>query len=133
MRIVTAIFTIFSSMALWASVQTALQPSSAPVGTTLSLTLQSNEGAPRLMAFPTVPGITWMNQQPQSRSNVQIVNGRRTQTFQATYTLRATRVGKITLPVMRVHLPNRPNQRYSTPQLQVTATSVDKFAQLRLL
>jgi len=85
------------------------------------------------MAFPTVPGITWMNQQPQSRSNIQIVNGRRTQTFQATYTLRATRVGKITLPVMRVHLPNRPNQRYSTPQLQVTATSVDKFAQLRLL
>ena len=117
---------------LWCSYATAQTPQvtanvnarRVALGEQVVLRVQVSNGAAQPPpAIPRIPNVTVSG--PNKQNQVRIVNGRRTSTETYVYVLTPTKLGKFTIPVLRVQVGQR---IYGTPSFVIdvvasTATS----------
>ncbi len=89
------------------------------VGQTFTLTVQvsgKNLDIPDKPAVPQVAGLELVYPEPGTSSSIQIINGRRSESRSFQYLLRATAVGRWTLPPIRVSVGG---EHFQTQQLTI--------------
>ncbi|MBO5762996.1 MAG: BatD family protein [Lentisphaeria bacterium] len=98
MKFLTILFTLLAAVLLsGAEVQIRLRPNPAVSGEPIELTLISSRAMPKLADFPETPGAKLRNSGVSTGYSTNIINGKRTTSFTAAYTLTAGEPGKYTL------------------------------------